>query len=149
MVLYQYDKQYCYNSDSYFLLNFIDEVLLHYKNISGNLLDVGSGSGIIGLVLKKQYPKLNLFANEIQDNFIFLTKKNASINKVDINLIKGDFLDIKKNNFFDIIVSNPPFYPKETIPSPNISLSISRNSTSLPLENFLQQSSSLLKNKAN
>ncbi|MFA9374886.1 MAG: methyltransferase, partial [Poseidonibacter sp.] len=45
MVLYQPKDGYCYNSDTHFLYNFIVQSLKKFKNIKGELLDIGSGSG--------------------------------------------------------------------------------------------------------
>ena len=58
MVLYQPANGYCYNSDTHFLFNFICENLKKYKNIKGEFLDIGSGSGILGLLVAKEYEKL-------------------------------------------------------------------------------------------
>mgnify|MGYP003614829363 FL=1 len=60
MVLYQSTNGYCYNSDTHFLYNFIVENLKKYKNIKGELLDIGSGSGILGLLVAKNFEKIKL-----------------------------------------------------------------------------------------
>ena len=60
MVLYQPTNGYCYNSDTHFLYNFIVENLKKYKNIKGELLDIGSGSGILGLLVAKNFEKIKL-----------------------------------------------------------------------------------------
>ena len=57
MLLYQPLNGYCYNSDTHFLFNFICKNLEKYKNISGELLDIGSGSGILGLLVAKKFSK--------------------------------------------------------------------------------------------
>ena len=144
LFLYQPSKGYRYNSDTHFLYNFIKINLQKYKNIKGDILDIGSGSGILGLLLKRKYHKLNLYQIEIQDEFAFLSTKNTSINNLSSTLYQDDFLNYDFNQKFDYIVSNPPFYSSNVIKSENNSLKIARYSDSLPLKDFIQKVSKIL-----
>ena len=144
MVLYQPTNGYCYNSDTHFLYNFIIENLKKYKNIKGELLDIGSGSGILGLLVAKNFEKLKLNQCEIQKMFQFFTKKNSETNKVNSNLYEGSFINIDFNKRFDICVSNPPFYHSDVIKSDNENLKIARYNDSLPLEEFIKKTASIL-----
>lgn len=144
MVLYQPINGYCYNSDTHFLYNFIVENFKKYKNIKGELLDIGSGSGILGLLVAKEFSKLNLNQCEIQKMFQFFSQKNASTNKINSYLFEGSFEDIEFNKKFDICISNPPFYHCDVIKSENQSLKIARYNDSLPLEIFIKRTASIL-----
>ena len=144
MVLYQPINGYCYNSDTHFLYNFICKNLKKFKNIKGELLDIGSGSGILGLLLGKEYTKVNLNQCEIQEMFQFFSTKNAQTNKIDTILYKGSILDVDFDKKFDICVSNPPFYHCDVIKSENESLKIARYNDSLPLETFIKKVASIL-----
>ncbi len=144
MVLYQPTNGYCYNSDTHFLYNFVIENLKKYKNIKGELLDIGSGSGILGLLVAKHFEKLNLNQCEIQKMFQFFTKKNSETNKINSNLYEGSFVNIDFNKRFDICVSNPPFYHSDVIKSDNENLKIARYNDSLPLEEFIKKTASIL-----
>ncbi len=144
MVLYQPINGYCYNSDTHFLYNFILENLKKYKNIKGELLDIGSGSGILGLLVTKEFSKLNLNQCEIQKMFQFFTQKNSETNKINSKLYEGSFLDIEFDKKFDICVSNPPFYHSDVIKSENESLKIARYNDSLPLEIFIKKTATIL-----
>ena len=146
MVLYQPINGYCYNSDTHFLYNFICENFKKYKNIKGELLDIGSGSGILGLLIANDYQKISLNQCEIQEMFQFFSTKNAQINKINANLYKGSFGDMNFDKKFDFCVSNPPFYHSDVIKSENKSLKIARYNDSLPLEVFIKKSASILKN---
>ncbi|RBQ26282.1 MULTISPECIES: tRNA1(Val) (adenine(37)-N6)-methyltransferase [Arcobacteraceae] len=146
MVLYQPKNGYCYNSDTHFLFNFICKCLEKYKNIKGDVLDIGSGSGILGLLLAKKYEKLNLNQSEIQSSFQFFSQQNAKTNKINAILHKGSFLDLDFSKKFDFCVSNPPFYHENVIKSENLSLKIARYNTSMPLREFIKKSSCILKN---
>ena len=146
MILYQPNKGYCYNSDTHFLYNFVIENLKKFKNINGEILDIGSGSGILGLLITRDNKKLNLNQCEIQNSFQELSLINAKCNKIDTNMYKGSFLDINFQKQFDICVSNPPFYHSNVIKSENENLKIARYNDSMPLENFIKKTSKLLKN---
>ncbi len=147
MLLYQPQNGYCYNSDTHFLFNFICQNLKQYKNIKGELLDIGSGSGVLGLLVARDFNKLNLNQIEIQEEFQFLSQKNSEINKIENNLFKGDFLDYTFKKQFDYIVSNPPFYPSCVVQSENKNKKIARYNDNLPLKNFITKASKLLTSK--
>jgi tRNA1(Val) A37 N6-methylase TrmN6 len=144
MLLYQPLNGYCYNSDTHFLFNFVCENLKQFKNIQGDILDIGCGCGVLGLLLKRDYNKLKLNQCEIQEDFIFLSQKNAKINNIKSNIFKGDFLKLDFDKKFDFIVSNPPFYPKENKQTKNINKKIARYNDNLPLKEFLQKVTKLL-----
>jgi len=144
--LYQPQNGYCYNSDTHFLYNFICKNLEKYKNIKGNLLDIGSGSGILGLLVARDYPKLNLNQCEIQKSFQFLTQKNSEVNGIENLLHKGSILDYTFDKQFDYVISNPPFYHSDVIKSENESLKIARYSDSMPLDKFIFKAAKLLQN---
>mgnify|MGYP000526196089 CR=1 FL=1 len=144
MVLYQPTNGYCYNSDTHFLYNFIVENLKKYKNIKGEILDIGSGSGILGLLVAKDFEKIKLNQCEIQEMFQFFTKKNSETNKINSKLYEGSFSNIEFDKKFDICVSNPPFYHSDVIKSENESLKIARYNDSLPLEIFIKKTATIL-----
>jgi len=144
--LYQPQNGYCYNSDTHFLYNFICKNLEKYKNIKGELLDIGSGSGILGLLVAREYEKLNLNQCEIQKSFQFLTQKNSEVNGISNKLYEGSVLDTTFDKQFDYVVSNPPFYHSDVIKSENESLKIARYSDSMPLDKFIFKSAKILKN---
>jgi tRNA1(Val) A37 N6-methylase TrmN6 len=147
LVLYQPTNGYCYNSDTHFLYSFIVENLKKYKNIKGELLDIGSGSGILGLLVAKDFEKLQLNQCEIQKMFQFFSTKNSKTNKIDSKLYEGSFDEIDFEKKFDICVSNPPFYHCDVIKSDNQSLKIARYNDSLPLEVFIKKTASILKSE--
>ena len=144
MVLYQPTNGYSYNSDTHFLYNFIVENLKKYKNIKGEILDIGSGSGILGLLVAKDFEKIKLNQCEIQEMFQFFTKKNSETNKINSKLYEGSFSNIEFDKKFDICVSNPPFYHSDVIKSENESLKIARYNDSLPLEIFIKKTATAL-----
>jgi tRNA1(Val) A37 N6-methylase TrmN6 len=142
-IFYQPEQGYCYNSDTLFLYNFIKTNSLP----KGNILDIGSGSGVLGILIARDFPKIKLFAYEKQEIFQFLTKKNCEINSIQATIYKGDFLESEISNYFDFIISNPPFYDSNVIQSNNLNLNIARYNNHLPIEEFLKKVAKSLKPK--
>jgi tRNA1(Val) A37 N6-methylase TrmN6 len=145
LLLYQPLNGYCYNSDTHFLYHFITQQLLRFKNIKGEVLDIGSGSGILGLLLKRAYEKINLTQCEVQETFYFLTQKNASINQLDSTIIHHNFLTAPLEHTFDICVSNPPFYASSVVQSENQNIKTARYNDALPLNEFIKKCALILK----
>lgn len=145
MLLYQPNEGYCYNSDTHFLYDFISKNLEKFKNVKGELLDIGSGSGILGLLVANEFEKVNLNQCEIQNVFQELSLKNANCNKIETKMYKGSFLELIFDKEFDICVSNPPFYHSDVIKSENENIKIARYNDSLPLRDFITKTSKILK----
>lgn len=76
------------------------------------ILDLCSGSGIIAISLKLQYPQAEVTAVELSDKALPYLVKNSKENKADIHIIHGDIfkcVDDFEDNYFDLIISNPPY----------------------------------------
>ena len=97
------------------------EYLIEFiKNNSDNpkkILDVGTGTGCIALMLKKLYPESTVDACDISLEALDLAKENAEINNLEINLFQSDLLSDVEEVDYDIIVANLPYIPTETLSS--------------------------------
>jgi len=77
-----------------------------------DVLDIGSGSGCIGLTLKKKNPTFRVFAMEESMDAMNCTRINSKKLRVNAEYFRCDFLDRTiwdAFGTFDIIVSNPPY----------------------------------------
>jgi len=75
-------------------------------NISGDILDLGCGYGVIGIVLGK-LTNSNVMLSDVNKRAIHLTKMNAKKNGVSVKVIDSDgYLNITDK--FDYVISNPP-----------------------------------------
>ncbi|NLA33647.1 MAG: peptide chain release factor N(5)-glutamine methyltransferase [Tenericutes bacterium] len=74
----------------------------------GELIDLGCGSGVIGLTIKKECPKINVTLLDISEDALKIARLNKQQLNVKANIIKGDMLD-NITSKYDIIVSNPPY----------------------------------------
>jgi tRNA1(Val) A37 N6-methylase TrmN6 len=141
VLFYQPIDGYSYNSDSIYLYDFIKS----FKP-KGNLLDVGSGCGVIGLLLARDC-KINLHQVELQDEMSFLSTQNSKINNINTKHYKTNFLEFESDKKFDYIVSNPPFYHQDVVQSENKQLNICRYNNHLPIKEFFKKVNSLLTNR--
>ena len=140
MLLYQPQEGYCYNSDSIFLYDFISSF-----QPKGKVLDVGAGCGVVGLLVARDNPKVELEAIEKQDIFIEFSQINARVNDIKYHLHKVDFLAFETKQKYDYIISNPPFYPDGATKTKNEMLANARYNSNLPIKDFFKKVSQLLK----
>ncbi|MEP3209688.1 MAG: peptide chain release factor N(5)-glutamine methyltransferase [Maribacter sp.] len=74
------------------------------------ILDIGTGSGCIAISLAKHIPEAEVFALDVSEEALQVAKENAMVNKVEIELVNSDVLELESLDIhFDIIVSNPPY----------------------------------------
>ena len=82
------------------------------RNEKKSVLDIGTGSGCISIVLALKNPNLKLSALDMSESALITASRNAFRHGVDIDFLLADILDVsaqKKLPVFDIIVSNPPY----------------------------------------
>ena len=75
------------------------------------IADVCTGSGCIGLTLKKQLKTATVYLSDISNEALNIAKKNSESLDLDANLLFGDMLNpfIENNIKCDVIVCNPPY----------------------------------------
>ena len=109
------------------------------------MLDVGAGCGIVGLLVARDFPKVQLEAVEKQAEFVAYAKKNAKANGIPYRIYHQDFLEMPQQKRYDYIVSNPPFYHDGVQKSANEMLFYARYNVNLPMEHFFAKVHRLLK----
>lgn len=72
------------------------------------IIDLGCGSGAIGLTIKKKIPKSRVDLLDISNDALSVSKLNAKNLDVDVNFILSDMWDKVKDKY-DVIISNPPY----------------------------------------
>ena len=96
---------------------FLIELIKNNSDNPKKILDVGTGTGCIALMLKKLYPESTVDACDISLESLDLAKENSEINNLEINLFQSDLLSDVEEVDYDIIVANLPYIPTETLSS--------------------------------
>ena len=73
-----------------------------------NIIDLGCGSGCIGLSLKKKLANANITLLDISEASLEVAKENANNLDCDVEFIQSDMWDSVTNKY-DIVISNPPY----------------------------------------
>jgi len=138
LLLYQPDGGYCYNSDSILLYGFITSLAP-----KGRMLDVGTGCGIVGLLVARDCD-IALEGVEKQSLYVEFARRNAQINHIEYGIHEGDFAEFNDPKGFDWIVSNPPFYHEGSARTQNQMVHQARYNIHLPIEIFARKIAKLL-----
>jgi release factor glutamine methyltransferase len=74
------------------------------------ILDIGTGSGCIGIALAKNLPDAGVYAIDVSEDALAVAKRNSDHNDAKVTFWQKDILATKSlPETFDIIVSNPPY----------------------------------------
>ncbi len=86
------------------------EVLLESlpDEVSGAVLDMGCGWGIIGVAVGKHWPETSITMADINQRACELSRKNAQLNGVEAQVIESDGYEKVLGNAYDLILQNPP-----------------------------------------
>ena len=140
---------YRFGFDSVFLASFVNGYIKKYIKKRLLLADIGAGVGSISLIIAFKNDNIEITAIENNEDYLKLAEENILTNFLNekIKLINENIFNINKNftNYFDIVVSNPPYHSANGNLSNNILTDKSKRI--VDLEKWLQISISLLKNK--
>jgi tRNA1Val (adenine37-N6)-methyltransferase len=150
--LIQRPEDFCYGVDAVILADFASAAIKSPVSI----MDLGTGNGIIPLILSHKTVAKEIFGLEVQKEAYETACKNISENGLDdrITIILGDVVEIGLNlhpellGKMDVVVSNPPYMANQSaLTNHNPAKTIARHETSANLNEFLNASVRLLKNK--
>lgn len=113
-------------------------------------LDIGTGTSLISLMLAQRNGNINIDAIDIDHDAIKQATENVNSSPFNsqihcYNLSLQDFAKLKSREY-DLIVSNPPFF-NQSLKSPKQNRTLARHTDSLFIEELIELSSSLLKDK--
>lgn len=77
------------------------------------LWDLCSGSGCIGIALKKALPALSVYLSDLSSEAVQLAQRNAERNKVAVTCLRGDLLEPFRGKKAHYVVCNPPYISEE------------------------------------
>ena len=138
---------FCFGIDSVLLSDFAKDIK---KNTT--ILDLGTGTGIISILLCGKTNLGKIFGIEVQKEVADMAKRSSILNNLQdkFEVLNLDILELEnyfKGKKIDSIVTNPPYKKVGTGKINEIeSKKISRHETTANLEDFIRVSSKLLKN---
>lgn len=83
-----------------------------YFNKNAKIIDLGCGSGAIGITLKKEREDCDVTLLDISEQALEVAKENSKNLNAKVTFLKGDMLE-GVTDTFDIIISNPPYIKEE------------------------------------
>lgn len=143
-VLYKYSfyqpvDGYRYSIDALLLAGFVKS-----KSAKEKILDIGTGSGIITLLLSKRFPNWEFSAVEIQKDLYEIAKENFQLHNLEVDLFNCDYRDLEGQDSYNIILSNPPFFNHGHQPSKQ-QTAVARHEIHGDMESLIKKAKQLLK----
>ena len=138
---------FCFGIDAVLLSDFAKEIKKGSK-----VLDLGTGTGILGILLCKKTELKQVVGVEIQPDVYDMAKRSAKLNNLEDKfvVINEDIKTLDKKlelQSFDAIVTNPPYKKDNTgLKNDNEAKIISRHEVKCNLEDVIRVSSKLLMN---
>ncbi len=145
LFIIQNTEGYCFTSDAVALANFVK-----VKN-GGKLVDLCSGSGVIGILASAKNNVSKTILVEIQENLADMSGRSIEYNKLEgIEVINSPLQNISKRigvGVYDTVVCNPPYKKSGTakLLNDNESIAIARHEITVTLEEIIREAGALLK----
>ena len=137
---------FCFGIDSVLLSDFAKN--MKKKSV---VMDIGTGTGIIGLLLCKKTNLKKIYGIEIQKEVAEMAERSIKLNNLEdrfsiLNININDVTECFVNNQIDVVVTNPP-YKKNNTGQKNTSENklISRHEVKCTLEDIIKKSYIILK----
>ncbi len=141
----QNPEKFCFGMDAVLLTGFA------YASPKDELLDIGTGTGIIPLLMEAKYHCKHLTGLEIQAESADMAKRSVALNHLEekISIVEGDIKEADKlwaSASFDCITCNPPYMIGEHgMVNPMAPKAIARHEILCTFEDIVSQSARLLK----
>lgn len=146
----QNNDGFCFGIDSVILSDFA-------KNIKENsdVVDLGTGTGILGLLLCGKTKLRTITGIEIQEDVAKMAEKSIKLNELEnrfkifnVNINSVFKENLLEKNKFDVVIMNPPYKELGSgITNENKSKLIARHEITATLEDFVKTAAALLKDK--
>ena len=111
------------------------------------ILDIGTGSGIIALMMAQRNYKTEIDAIEIEPDAADLARKNVQLSpwSEQIRVFNSSIqsFSVETKNKYSLIISNPPFFT-DSLKAPSEARNIARHNDTLPVKDLLEITFKLL-----
>lgn len=141
---------FCFGIDSILLSDFAKEIKEGSK-----VVDLGAGTGIIGIMLSAKTKASKIIGVEIQKDVYEMANRSVRLNNLEdkLEIMNEDVKNLQEKleiGTFDAVVTNPPYKKAGTgITNENEKKLISRHEITATLEDFIKTANKLLKDKGN
>ncbi len=143
-VIIQDPSRFCFGIDAVILSGF--------ARVKANerVIDLGSGNGIIPILLEAKNQGGSYTGLEIQEENVEMATRSARLNGTDdIHFVCGDICraqEIFGRGSFHVVVSNPPYMKSDSGEiNPKSALALARHEISMSLEDLIRESAALLR----
>ena len=112
---------------------------------SGRILDIGTGTGLVGIMLSQRCPQAIVTAVEIDADAAKQAEENATSTGWNIKIINKSIQDFSSQceEKFDLIVSNPPYFIN-SLKAPETNRNTARHTDELSYEELIESAEKLL-----
>ena len=107
-IIYQTKNGQSITTDTKFI---VDTILKEVSYNQKTVLELGSGNGIISIMLAHYRPIWQISGVEIQTHLVHLAKQNSKLAEVKVEFCNDDIKTYTGKTKFDLIVANPPYFP--------------------------------------
>lgn len=87
---------------------------------NSNLIDLGTGSGVIAITLKKEIPSLIITAIDKSKEALKVAIENSKLNNVNVDFQNQDIFNYELPENISIVISNPPYIEEDSNYNQNI-----------------------------
>ena len=94
---------------------FLIELIKENTNNPKSILDVGTGSGCIALMMKALYPNSEVSGVDVSHEALSIAIENAQLNSLAVNFYQSDLLGNVDTSNLDVIIANLPYIPEENL----------------------------------
>ena len=143
----QKEQGFCFGMDAVLLSDFAQ-----VKN-GGRVLDLGTGTGILPILMEAKTKAVHLTGLEIQPEMAEMAARSVKLNHLEdkIEIVEGDIKEasaIFSHDSFDTITSNPPYMiGQHGLRNPDMPKAIARHEVLCNLEDVVSQASKVLKER--
>lgn len=141
----QNPEKFCFGMDAILLSSFVS------CRPGAKILDMGTGTGIIPILLAAKTPAGHIDALEIQEESADMARRSVALNQLNekINIITGDIKEassIVNPVSYDIVTTNPPYMnDNHGLKNPDLPKAIARHEVLCTLEDVIREGSKVLK----
>ena len=96
---------------------YLIELIKENTNPLKSILDIGTGSGCIALMMKALHPYIEVTGADISEEALSIAIENAQLNSLAVNFLQSDLLENIKTENVDLIIANLPYIPENTLES--------------------------------